>query len=83
MITLLLLTIAAVSIFLYKEFGKPKHRDLIQTTLSFVASCLFFQFVTSALDSPKQRLRVLSVHSSSTSYYSNKDYSSSSEIEDH
>ncbi len=82
MITLLLVTIGAVAIFLYKEFGNPKHRDLIQTTLSFVASCLLFQFVMSSLAPPKQQLRILSVHSLSASNYSNEDDRHSYETED-
>lgn len=62
MITLLLLTIGAIAIFVYKKFGKPKHRDLIQTTLSLVASCLLYQFIIAALNSPADNIKQLSVH---------------------
>jgi murein DD-endopeptidase MepM/ murein hydrolase activator NlpD len=82
MITLLLLTITAVTVFLYNLFGNKKYRNLIETTLSFVACCLLFQYLMSTADSLENHVRVLSVHSSPTPYYYNEDYRHSFESED-
>ena len=82
MITLLLLTITTVTVFLYNLFGNKKYRNFIETTLSFVACCILFQYLTSTAESLDNHVRVLSVHSSPTTYYYNEDYRPSFESRD-
>ncbi len=82
MITLLLLTITAVTVFLYDLFGNKNYRNLIETILSFVACCLLFQYLISTAESLDNHVRVLSVHSSPTTYFYNEDYRISFESKD-
>jgi hypothetical protein len=82
MITLLLLTITAVTVFLYDLFGNKNYRNLIETILSFVACCLLFQYLISTAESLDNHVRVLSVHSSPTTYFYNEDYRTSFESKD-